>query len=40
MQHGNYLKKFSADNDLDLISLGQTPTLGLGIYSNKYHSIE
>lgn len=25
--HGNYLKKFSADNDLDLISLGQTPTL-------------
>ena len=40
MQHGNYLKKFSADNDLDLISLGQTPTLGLGIYSNKYHSID
>lgn len=40
MQHGNYLKKFSADNSLDLISLGQTPTLGLGIYSNKYHSID
>lgn len=39
MQHGNYLKKFSADNNLDLISLGQTPTLGLGIYSNKYRSI-
>ncbi|PAU69231.1 methionine ABC transporter ATPase [Bifidobacterium italicum] len=40
MQHGNYLKKFSADNDLDLISLGQTPTLGLGIYSNKFTSID
>ena len=33
-QHGNYLKKFTADNHLDLTSLGQTPTLGLGIYSN------
>lgn len=32
-QHGNYLKKFTADNNLDLTSLGQTPTLGLGIYS-------
>lgn len=28
-QHGNYLKKFTADNNLDLTSLGQTPTLGL-----------
>ena len=37
-QHGNYLKKFTADNNLDLTSLGQTPTLGLGIYSNKYKS--
>ncbi|MUH58723.1 ABC transporter substrate-binding protein [Bifidobacterium sp. GSD1FS] len=39
MQHGNYLKKFSKDNNLDLVSLGQTPTLGLGIYSKKYKSI-
>ena len=39
-QHGNYLKKFTADNNLDLTSLGQTPTLGLGIYSNKYKSID
>ena len=34
-QHGNYLKKFTADNNLDLTSLGQTPTLGLGIYSTN-----
>lgn len=39
-QHGNYLKKFTADNNLDLTSLGQTPTLGLGIYSNKYTSVD
>lgn len=39
-QHGNYLKKFTADNNLDLTSLGQTPTLGLGIYSKKYKSIK
>ena len=39
-QHGNYLKKFTADNKLDLTSLGQTPTLGLGIYSKKYKSIK
>ncbi|MDD6462262.1 MAG: MetQ/NlpA family ABC transporter substrate-binding protein [Bifidobacteriaceae bacterium] len=38
-QHGNYLKKFTSDNNLDLTSLGQTPTLGLGIYSNTYKSI-
>lgn len=40
MQHGNYLAKFSADNNLDLVSLGQVPTLGLGVYSNKYDSID
>lgn len=39
-QHGNYLKKFTADNNLDLTSLGQVPTLGLGIYSNKYDSVD
>ena len=39
-QHGNYLKKFTADNHLDLTSIGQTPTLGLGIYSKKYKSIK
>ena len=39
-QHGNYLKKFTADNHLDLTSIGQTPTLGLGIYSKKYKSID
>ncbi len=35
-QHINYLRKFSADNHLDIVSLGQVPTLGLGVYSNKY----
>ena len=40
MQHINYLKKFTKDNNLDLTSLGQVPTLGLGIYSNKYKSIK
>ena len=39
-QHGNYLKKFTADNHLDLTSIGQTPTLGLGVYSKKYKSIK
>ena len=35
-QHINYLKKFTSDNNLKITSLGQVPTLGLGIYSNKY----
>ncbi len=35
-QHINYLKKFSSDNHLAITALGQVPTLGLGIYSNKY----
>lgn len=39
-QHINYLKKFSSDNHLDLTSLGQVPTLGLGIYSKKFTSID
>lgn len=38
-QHINYLKKFSADNNLKITSLGQVPTLGLGIYSNKYEKL-
>ena len=40
MQHINYLNKFTKDNNLDLTSLGQVPTLGLGIYSKKYQSID
>ncbi|ETY71074.1 MetQ/NlpA family ABC transporter substrate-binding protein [Bifidobacterium moukalabense] len=40
MQHINYLNKFKKDNNLDLTSLGQVPTLGLGIYSKKYKSID
>ncbi|EFA23716.1 MetQ/NlpA family ABC transporter substrate-binding protein [Bifidobacterium gallicum] len=40
MQHINYLTKFKADNNLDLESIGQVPTLGLGIYSNSIKSID
>lgn len=40
MQHSNYLAKFTEENNLDLTSLGQVPTLGLGIYSNVYDSID
>ena len=40
MQHINYLNKFTKDNNLDLTSLGQVPTLGLGIYSKKCQSID
>ncbi|MCI1832767.1 MAG: MetQ/NlpA family ABC transporter substrate-binding protein [Bifidobacterium sp.] len=35
-QHINYLNTFAADNHLALTSLGQVPTLGLGIYSHRY----
>ena len=38
-QHINYLKKFASDNDLKITSLGQVPTLGLGLYSNKYTAL-
>ncbi len=40
MQHINYLNKFKEDNNLDLTSVGQVPTLGLGIYSNTYKSVD
>lgn len=39
-QHTLYLDQFSKDNNLDLTSLGPVPTLGLGIYSNKYKSVD
>lgn len=39
-QHTQYLTQFSADNNLDLTSLGAVPTLGLGIYSKKHTSID
>ena len=39
-QHTQYLEKFAADNNLDLTSLGPVPTLGLGIYSNKFETID
>jgi D-methionine transport system substrate-binding protein len=34
-QHERYLKKFSADNKLDLTEVVKVPTAGLGIYSKK-----
>lgn len=40
MQHINYLTKFRADNNLDIASVGQVPTLGLAAYSKKYDSID
>lgn len=34
-QHERYLKKFSEDNNLDLVEVIKVPTAGLGIYSKK-----
>lgn len=39
MQHTTYLKKFSADNKLDLTAVQSVPTLSMGIYSNKYKKL-
>ncbi|MDT9702992.1 MetQ/NlpA family ABC transporter substrate-binding protein, partial [Streptomyces sp. P17] len=39
-QHSAYLKKFSTDNKLDLTAVGTVPTLGMGIYSNQYKSLD
>ena len=40
MQHTEYLKKFSADNNLDISAVKTVPTLGLGMFSQKYDSID
>ncbi|GAF40468.1 amino acid ABC transporter substrate-binding protein [Agrilactobacillus composti DSM 18527 = JCM 14202] len=39
-QHTAYLKTFSAANKLELSAVGQTPTLGMGIYSKKIKSLK
>ena len=40
MQHTEYLNKFSKDNNLELSAVKTVPTLGMGMFSNKYTSID
>lgn len=40
MQHTEYLNKYSKDNNLDIAAVKTVPTLGLGVFSNKYTSID
>lgn len=40
MQHTVYLNKFSEDNKLDISAVKTVPTLGMGMFSDKYSSIE
>ena len=39
-QHSTYLKNFSADNKLDLSAIIEIPTVGMGVYSNNFKSIQ
>ena len=39
-QHGQYLKKFSSDNNLNLAAVKTVPTLGLGIFSKNLTSLD
>lgn len=39
-QHSIYIKNFSKENDMELTGLITVPTAPMGIYSNKYKSIE
>lgn len=39
-QHTAYLKTFASANHLKLSAIGQTPTLGMGIYSKKIKSLK
>ncbi len=39
-QHSVYLKKFSEDNGLDLSYIKEIPTAGMGIFSDKYKSLD
>lgn len=39
-QHGQYLKKFSSDNNLNLAAVKTVPTLGLGIFSKNISSLD
>ena len=40
MQHTEYLNKFSKDNNLEISAVKTVPTLGVGMFSNKYTSID
>lgn len=40
MQHTEYLNKFSSDNNLDLSAVITVPTLSMGVFSNKYKSLD
>jgi len=39
-QHIIYLKKFAADNKLDITDIISVPTAPMGLYSNKYKSVD
>lgn len=39
-QHSTYLKNFSKENGLDLTAIKEIPTAGMGIFSQKYKSID
>lgn len=39
-QHIIYLKKFAADNKLDLVDVISVPTAPMGLYSKKFKSVE
>ncbi|HEY5555560.1 MetQ/NlpA family ABC transporter substrate-binding protein [Acetobacterium sp.] len=39
-QHSTYLKNFSKENSLDLTAITEIPTAGMGIFSEKYKSID
>ncbi|WP_294372579.1 MetQ/NlpA family ABC transporter substrate-binding protein [uncultured Clostridium sp.] len=40
MQHTEYLNKFAKDNNLQISAVKTVPTLGMGMFSNKYTSID
>lgn len=40
MQHTEYLNKFSKDNNLEISAVKTVPTLAMGMFSNKYTSID
>lgn len=39
-QHSIYLKRFSEENKLELSSITEIPTAGMGVFSNKVKSLE